>query len=241
MEQNCHSEHRKRLRESYLSGAAALREHQLLELLLTYAIPRRDVNPLAHELMLRYGSLANVLAAPVQELMRCEGIGESAAVLLSLAGMLRGIPAARTGAHGCLNTPELAARYCRTLFPAGSKYESTFCVSLDKRRRVLHCDCVSAGTLGETVIYPRLIVESALRHGAHSLILTHNHPSGDPTPSKADIASTKAVCEALSGIGIALNDHIIIGEEAGYSMLHNLLLPSGEALETPALPAKKED
>lgn len=241
MEEELHGGHRRRLRESYINAGAALHEHHLLELLLTYAIPRRDVNPLAHALIARYGSLAGVLAAPVHELMTLEGVGESTAVLLALAGTLRSFPAAKLDGRVTLNTPEEAVNYCHALLRrSGAKYETTYCVSLDKRRRVLHCDLVSAGTLSENVIYPRLIVECALRHGAHSVILTHNHPSGDPSPSRADIASTKAVYEALSSIGITLHDHIIIGREASFSMLRSMLLPSGETPETLARAAEKE-
>lgn len=242
MDENCHGGHRQRLRQSYVrGGAAALHEHNLLELLLTYAIPRRDVNPLAHELIAKYGSLARVLAAPVEELMAFPGVGESAAVLVSLAGALKSLPPARSAGRAAISTPEEAARYCATLFRDGGKYETTYCVSLDKRRRVLHCDLVSAGTLCENVIYPRLVVEFALRHGANSVILAHNHPSGNPAPSRADIASTKAVCEALSGIGITLHDHIIVGTEGNFSMLRNMLLPSGETPEALLRAAEKEE
>lgn len=228
MEEGGHSGHRQRLREAYQSGgAAALHEHQLLELLLTYAIPRRDVNPLAHKLIARYGSLERVLVAPVEELTRVEGVGENAATLLSLTGALRSLPSARANKRAAIKTPEEAANYCESLFAGRDKYEATYCVSLDKKRRVIHCDLVSAGTLAENVIYPRLVVEFALRHGAGSVILTHNHPSGDPAPSQSDIASTKAVCEALAAIGITLNDHIIIGCEGSFSMIRNMPLPKG--------------
>lgn len=218
-----------------------MHEHSLLELLLTYALPRKDVNPLAHELIKRYGSLERVLCAPVEELMKCEGIGESAAVLVSLAGSLRRLPAAQTGKRISITTPEEAARYCETLFAGRDKYEATYCVCLDKRRRVIHHDLLSMGTLAENVIYPRLVVEFALRHGANSVILTHNHPSGNPAPSRADLASTKTVCEALSGIGITLHDHIIIGSEGTFSMLRNMLLPTGECPEALSSAAEKED
>jgi DNA repair protein RadC len=242
MEDNCHSGHRKRLRENYImGGSTAMHEYSLLELLLTYAIPRKDVNPLAHELIERYGSLERVLSAPVEELMKLDGIGENAAVLLSLAGSLRSLPAAQTGRRIAIATPEEAARYCETLFAGKGKYEAAYCVCLDKRRRVIHYDLLSMGTLTENVIYPRLVVEFALRHGANSVILTHNHPSGNPAPSRADLASTKSVCEALSGIGITLHDHIIVGAEGNFSMLRNMLLPTGERPEALARAAEKED
>jgi len=211
-----------------------------LELLLFYALPRCDTNVVAHRLLDSFGSLPAVLEASAQELEKVEGVGESAAVLLSLAGALKRLPAARTPGRAAINTPEEAARLCETLFENGGKYEATYCVSLDKRRRVLHCDLVSAGTLAENAIYPRLIVEFALRHGANSVILAHNHPSGNPAPSRADVDSTKTVCEALSGIGITLHDHIIVGAEGSFSMLRNMLLPSGEMPEALSRTAEKE-
>lgn len=241
MEENCHGGHRKRLRESFLkSGAEKMHEHALLELLLTYAIPRKDVNPLAHALIARYGSLERVLAAPAEELMTVGGIGESAAVLIALAGAMRNLPAEKPGSRPVIGTPEEAAKYCEALFPNLQKYEATYCISLDKRRRVLHHDLISSGTLNENVIYPRLVVECALRHGANSVILTHNHPSGNPMPSRADLASTKSVCEALSSIGITLHDHIIVGSEGCFSMLRDTLLPSGETPEKLSLAAERE-
>lgn len=228
------------MRETFREqGAEALHEHQLLELLLTFSIPRVDVNPLAHGLMQRYGSLRAVLEADPAELMGMEGVGESTATLLSLCGALARLPARSPAERPRLNTPEEAARYCAALVE-GEKYETTWALSLDKRRRVVHGDKISSGTLSENVIYPRLVAECALRHGANSVILCHNHPSGDPSPSIEDVKATKTVCDALSGIGITLHDHIIIGAGSAYSMVRNAALPLGEAEEPVALAAEKE-
>ena len=192
-----HSGHRQRLRESFLAlGAKAMPEHQLLELLLTYAIPRRDVNPLAHRLIERYGSLAAVLKADVAELKNA-GLGEYAATLIALAGAMRNI-SEKPRKKQRRNEAERA--------------------SLDDRRR--------SGTIDQSAVYPRIIAECALRHAAAYAMLCHNHPSGNPAPSNEDIAMTKMIFSALSGIGIQLYDHIIVGDERAYSMARNVYIPS---------------
>jgi DNA repair protein radC len=226
-----HEGHRERLRQTFLEhGASTLHEHQLLELLLTYAIPRRDTNPLAHSLLAAYGSLDKVLAANPYDLMRQEGIGRQAAVLLALAGALMQRGGAARPEKAALNTPEAASRYCMALL-AGAKYEETYVISLDKRRAVLHADKVASGTLGETVLYPRLVLECALRHGANSVILTHNHPSGNPQPSSEDVKTTRSVYDALQTVSITLHDHIIVGDGCTYSMVRGAVLRSGEVPE----------
>lgn len=238
---NYHEGHRKRLRMAYRErGAGALQEHQLLELLLAYAIPRRDVNPLSHALIERFGSLAQVLCAPPDELMRTDGVGEAAAVLISLAGTLGRTGTVLPPSRPVLKTPEDASRFCRELFLA-ERYEKTYCITLDARRRVLHTDAVSTGSVSENVIYPRVIAELAMRHGASGVILAHNHPSGTASPSRADIATTRTVCDALAGIGISLYDHIVCAGNETYSMLRNMLIPSGTAPEVSAAAADRED
>lgn len=224
-----HEGHRQRLRSTYLEqGVDAFHEHQALELLLTFAIPRRDTNELAHNLIARFGSLKNVLNANPYELQNVQGVGEQTAVLLSLVGALNKKTKA---AHETprLNTPLDAARFCKTLFE-GKRYEAMYAVSLDKKRRVLHSDMVSSGTLAETAAYPRLVAEYALRHGANSVILTHNHPSGDAHPSAEDLETTKLMLRALEPLGIVLNDHIVIGAEEAFSMMQNALLRFSEPL-----------
>lgn len=239
--ENRHEGHRKRLRATFREhGPGALQEHQLLELLLTYAIPRRDVNPLAHALIDRYGSLARVLSAPPDDLMHIDGVSEAAAVLISLAGVISHLGARPNSVKTVLKTPEDAARFCTDLFLA-ERYEKTYCITLDARRRVLHTDVVSSGSVSETVIYPRVIAELAMRHGASGIILTHNHPSGTASPSQADIVTTRTVCDALAGIGISLYDHIVCAGDETYSMLRNTLIPSGTSQEVSTRVADKED
>ena len=219
-----HSGHRQRLRESFLALVAkAMPEHQLLELLLTYAIPRRDVNPLAHRLIERYGSLAAVLKADVAELKNA-GLGEYAATLIALAGAMRNI-SEKPRKKQRLNNPEKAAEYCMQLLRP-HRYEVMYLVSLDSGLKPIHEDMVSSGTIDQSTVYPRIIAECALRHAAAYAMLCHNHPSGNPAPSNEDIAMTKMIFSALSGIGIQLYDHIIVGDERAYSMARNVYIPS---------------
>ena len=234
-----HEGHRERLRQTYLEqGIDAFHEHQALELLLTFAIPRKDVNELAHRLIAQYASLSGVLNANPYDLKREPGVGVQAAVLLSLVGALKKKESEPREAVRLL-TPMDAARFCRTLF-LGKRYEAMYAVSLDKKRRVLHSDLISSGTLLETAAYPRLVAECALRHGANSVVLAHNHPSGDPAPSREDLETTKFMACALEPLGIALNDHIIIGTNDAYSMTQNALLGFLQPAAEPRAAEKEE-
>lgn len=236
-----HEGHRKRLRQTFLAqGADAFFDHQALELLLTFALPRCDTNALSHTLIETFGSLQSVLGADVHDLMRVKGIGEQAAILLSLSGSLprRFQQEAPKGKR--IATPADATGFCRALL-SEARYETIYVISLDKSLRVLYCDKLSSGTLTETTVYPRLVVESALRHGAHSLLLTHNHPSGDPRPSRADIDATLLILRALEPIGIKLHDHIIISRDGAYSMTRDALLPGGTLREITAVAAEREE
>lgn len=235
-----HEGHRERLRQTFLAqGADAFFDHQALELLLAYALPRCDTNALAHTLIQTFGSLQNVLTADVHDLMRIDGVGEKTAILLSLAGSLTRRVQQETPPGKRLATPAEAVRFCRSLFRA-ERYEAIHVISLDKSLRVLYCDKLSSGTLTETAVYPRLVVESALRHGAHSLLLTHNHPSGDPHPSKADIDATLLILRAVEPIGIKLHDHIIISRDGAFSMTRDALLTGGSLPEPAAAAAERE-
>jgi len=227
---NPHAGHRKRLRGDYIErGIDGMREHQALELLLTFAIPRADTNALAHRLLSRehFGSLAGVLSADVDSLMRVEGVGESAAVLLSLAGSLSRKCAVGKREALKLDTPDAALRFCAEAVP-NCINERVYVLTLDRGSRLLHMDMISSGTPGEAAVYPRTVVECATRRGGESVILCHNHPSGDVRPSREDLEMTRRVMDALTPIGISLNDHIIIGGGNAFSMKMNAEL-SGES------------
>ncbi len=223
-----HEGHRERLRDRYLQfGAESFNDHELLELLLTYAIPRRNTNDIAHALIERFGSLQSVLAAKTGELQSVPGIGEHAALFLHMNGqMVRRClnrKGQKPGKRQRLATPADAASYAVQLL-CQEKYESIFVVSVDKNIRLLYAERLVTGTLTEAPLYPRRIVESALQHSAHAVLLVHNHPSGDPEPSESDLSATNLVKEALRGIDIQLYDHLIVGQGVVYSCMHDLLI-----------------
>lgn len=217
-----HAGHRARIRERFRrEGLSGFSEHEVLELLLTYAIPYRDVNPLAHTLITQFGSLAGVLEADESELMRMSGIGENAAVLLTLMPPLFGVyQHSAMGARPVITNFAEARRYCAALFH-GLHEEVVYMICLDQRGTVLHPAPLHRGTVDEVTLYPRAVVETALRHHAHAVLLAHNHPSGFCKPSQADYRTTKLVIHALSVISVSVVDHLILAGGDVYSMMHS--------------------
>ena len=216
-----HAGHRERLRARYAeSGADGFFDHELLQLLLTYAVPRKDTNGLAHLLLNHFGSLEQVFCADVEQLMSVDGIGQSTAVFLHLHGdLLQRLSLAKladTRGRIKLNTPLSAAQYALARLHA-QHYETVLAVCLNSRLEVIHVKTLQKGTLTEAPVYPRVIAETALLHHAHSIVLMHNHPSGNPAPSSEDAVTTEAVRAALSGIGVRLNDHLVVGGAFVYS------------------------
>lgn len=219
-EKSVHAGHRQRLRDRLRrEGLTSFSEHEVLELLLTYAIPRRDVNPLAHELIARFGSLSNVLDADESELMRVSGMGESAALLLSMMPkLMRYYQLNALGEKPVITNFAQARAYCQPLF-VGARDEHVYMVCLDQSGRVQHLALMHSGTIDEVTLYPRRIVETAIRHNAHAVVLAHNHPGGTAQPSQADQDTTRALAQALNGIGIRLVDHLIFSGESVHSMM----------------------
>ena len=206
-----HEGHRKRLRQrARATQLEGFQPHEVLELLLTYAIPRQDVNPLAHALIDRFGSLSGVLDASAAELEQVPGMGESAAVLLSsLVGVFAAYQKDRWGEKPRLTNRALAGEYCTALF-ARQQVESIVLICLDVHKTVIAAETLMRGTVDETPLYPRSVVECALRHRAHSVLLAHNHPSGVLTPSRGDIDVSIQVGNALKPVEIELLDHIVV-------------------------------
>lgn len=206
-----HEGHRKRLRQRVrATQLEGFQPHEVLELLLTYAIPRQDVNPLAHALIDRFGSLSGVLDASAAELEQVPGMGESAAVLLSsLVGVFAAYQKDRWGEKPRLTNRALAGEYCTALF-ARQQVESIVLICLDVHKTVIAAETLMRGTVDETPLYPRSVVECALRHRAHSVLLAHNHPSGVLTPSRGDIDVSIQVGNALKPVEIELLDHIVV-------------------------------
>ena len=203
--------HRTRLRARFLADdSAATPDYELLELLLFYGLPRIDTKPVAKALMARYGSLPAILAAPVDELQKIHGIGNNAAALLK-AVREAGIRLARADIRQrpVLDSGERVIEYCRATL-GHSATEGFRVLFLDTKNALIADEAQGEGTVNRLAVFPREVVKRALDLGASAIILTHNHPSGDPTPSDVDIATTRAIIDAASPLGIVVHDHIIV-------------------------------
>lgn len=221
-----HDGHRARKKEQFRThGLDAFADHEALELLLFYAIPRVDTNPVAHRLIERFGSLDGVLSAPPEELEKVEGVGESAATLLSLILPLvrcSRMTAAKTPV--ILGTTQAAGEYFVDLF-FGMREERLYEACLDAKGKLLRCAKVADGSVDAVSVNIRVIVENALKCGASAVVLSHNHPSGVALPSEDDNATTLAVYDALRTVDIRLLDHIIVADDDFVSIRENGLLP----------------
>lgn len=220
-----HEGHRERVRNRFLNeGLDSFEPHQILELLLFYSIPRKDTNELAHALLKRYGSLSAVFEADPADLMSVPGIGKNSAVLLTLIPSLARIYFKdKWGKKPRLNNTAKAGEYLVALF-SGRQYEAFYVVCLDAQNRVNHPCMVHEGTIDQAPVYPRLIVEAALRHQAHSVILAHNHPGGSLEPSQADLNVTRKIVTALEAISIRVLDHIIVADGKYFSFADHGLI-----------------
>lgn len=210
--------HRERLRHKFArSGTEALHDYEVLELLLTFVIRRQDVKDRAKALCKQFGSLKGVLDADPEELKRVEGIGERSSVLLKLvkeaAALYLKQRAVAKQQVGC--TTELLD-YCRIAM--GGKKDEEFCVIyLDAQNQIIACETVQKGVVNQAVVYPRQVLENALKRKASAVILAHNHPSGHVRPSDADIRLTRTIQETARSLDILVHDHIILGENRFFS------------------------
>jgi DNA repair protein RadC len=214
--------HRERLRERFiLGGADALPDYELLELALFRSLPRRDVKPIAKRLIARFGSFAEAIAAPVERLVEVVGVGESTAVdirILAAVGqrMAKGAVARRE----VLSSWTSVIEYCRTTMAFAGREEFRI-LFLDKRNQLIADEVQQRGTVDHTPVYPREIMRRALELSATAIILVHNHPSGDPTPSQADIRMTQDIVAIGRPLGVLVHDHVIVGRQ-GHASLKGL-------------------
>lgn len=206
-----HEGHRERLKARFSKeGLDHFEHHQVLELLLFFVIPRRDTNPIAHELMQRFGSLAGVLDANPEDLAAVPGVGQNTALLLSLIPSLtRVYTQDKWGQKPRLGSSKMAGDYVKTLF-TGRPYEVFYVICLDAQNQVNYPALVHEGTIDSAPVYPRLIVEAALRHQASTVILAHNHPGGSLQPSNADLDATRKIVAACEAISVRVVDHFIV-------------------------------
>ncbi len=209
-----HKDHRQRLRKQFRDGGLKnFTEYQILELLLFYAIPRIDTNVLAHNLIERFGSLSQVLDAPIEELEKVEGIGPNSALLLHLmTEICRAYMVDRTEKQKILRTVEECGDYLKARF-VGKTVETVFLLCLDAKCKVLCCKEVGEGSVNSANVPIRRIVEMALAANATTVVLAHNHPSGVALPSPEDRATTRRVAAALSMVDVVLADHIIVADD----------------------------
>jgi len=204
--------HRERLRERVLAkGATSLSDYEVIEFLLFGARPRSDVKPLAKVLLQEFGSLAGVLCAQNEKLAAVPGTGQSAIAYLKIVQeAARRLALEQASEASVIASWEKLLAYCRIVM-GHEKVEQFRIIFLDKKNQVIADELQQRGTVDHTPVYPREVVKRALELGATAIILVHNHPSGDPTPSSADIRMTQEVREAAERLGIVIHDHLVIG------------------------------
>jgi DNA repair protein RadC len=210
--------HRQRLKRKFIeAGIGALHDYEIIELLLSYAIPRKDVKPLAKNLIQTFGSIRKIMDADVQDIENVKGMGHHAAVLIKLVRDSSSIylreKAAESPQITC--TAELINYYRNTM--GGLKDEHFHVIYLNARNKIIEMETIHRGIVNQAVVYPRKILEQALKKKASAIILVHNHPSGHVQPSDADIRLTRTVQETAKALDIMVHDHIIIGENRFYS------------------------
>ena len=217
--------HRVRMRARLLTaGPAALADHELLEMVLFLGLPRRDTKPIARALLGRFGSFASAISAPMAELRGIEGLGEAGAAALKTvqAAALRLVRAEIDG-RPVLNNWDKLMEYLNAAM-SRDRVEVFRVLFLDARNRLLADEAQTQGTVNHTPVYPREVVKRALELHAVSIVLAHNHPSGDPAPSRQDIDMTLEVREAARVLGVRLQDHVVIGNGRWFSFAHEGLL-----------------
>lgn len=214
--------HRERLRARFQeAGAETLPDYELLELLLFRSIPQRDVKPLAKELIQRFGSFAEVLGAPAARLTEVKGVGEGVALDLKVVeASLKRMAKGAVGKRPILSSWASVLDYCRMAM-AFAEREQFRILFLDKKNILIADEVQQTGTVDHTPVYPREVMRRALELSASAIILVHNHPSGDPTPSGADMRMTRELVDIAKPLGIAIHDHIIVGRD-GHASFRSL-------------------
>ena len=218
-------EHRKRLRERFLAGgAAALPDYEMLELILFRAIPRKDVKPLAHQLLDAFGDFNRVLSAPVARLSQMAGVGDAVITELKIVeAAAQRLARSRVLQRHVISSWDAVIDYCHTTM-AHRDTEQFRVLYLDRKNVLVADEAQAQGTVDHVPVYPREVVKRALELNASALILVHNHPSGDPTPSEADIVMTQQIKTAAEALGLTLHDHLVIGRSQEISFRSEGLL-----------------
>jgi len=226
-----HEGHRFRMRERYRKqeGLDGFAPHEVLELWLYYAIPQRNVNTLAHDLIRRFGSLHGVLHADMQQLKQVKGIGEYSATFLSLfSEIARYIGMEQAGDRAKITNRKEAEEHCIRLL-AGEKRELFYAVCMNGQMQVLHNALIAKGSLSNVPAHPRIVAEAVLNHNAHSVLFCHNHPGGSVIPSQGDMEVTRQLAALLQGLEVVMIDHIIVSDGKALSMLSHHLIEQGSS------------
>lgn len=225
--QHPHAGHRQRLKNRFLREGCSFdhfEPHEVLELLLYFSIPRRDTNPIAHGLMERFHGFAQVCDASFEELCRTEGIGETSALLIKMIPAIgRFYSVDKYSAGYVIDSTQKAGEFIYPKF-FGLTEETVYLACLDGANRVICCEKLFSGSVNRVPILVRKIVETALRVGAVSVLLAHNHPGGTAIPSSEDLVTTRKVISALRTVDISLLDHIIVAEDDYVSMAESGML-----------------
>ncbi len=229
--ENIHAGHRKNMRSRYIESGSleSFSEHQILEMLLFYAIARRDVNPLAHKLIDHFGSLKEVLTASIDELVHA-GLSENSAVLLKLTGDIGKAIDKKAAFSAAIRNTDDAMKLCHSLL-FREEHEVAALICLDAKNRVIRVFTKTDGTTLKVTGLPKWIVESALSTKAVSVVIAHNHPSGSIEPSAKDTETTAFLSGILKSIDVKLLDHIIVTFDSCYSMLRDYLVSDIRSLE----------
>src|SRR5579871_1525031 len=216
--------HRERLRQRFRdAGPDALSDYELLEMALFASVPRRDTKPIAKSLLKKFGSFAEVLHAPENLLREIDGIGDASVTQLKLLAAAAGrIAKGEIKRSVALSSWNDVIDYCRTSMAFADK-EQFRILFLDKRNQLIADEVQQTGTVDHTPVYPREVIKRALELSATALLLIHNHPSGDPSPSQADIQMTKSIISIATPLGISVHDHIIVGK-GGHASLKGMRL-----------------
>ena len=222
---NIHDGHRRRVKERFRQhGMDIMEDHEVLEVLLCFGVPRGDVNPLAHRLVNRFGSLAGVLDAKYEELMEVEGVGEHVATLIkTIPQICRRYLISREQMEGILNTSERAGNYIMPYF-FGERDEVVYVACMDAKCKVLGCKLAGRGNVNSASVSVRKIVELALNFNSTYIIMAHNHTSGLAFPSQEDVETTLKVEKALAAVDVKLVDHIVVADRDFVSLAHNGVL-----------------
>jgi DNA repair protein RadC len=220
--------HRQRLRERFRkTGADGMHDYELLELLLTFSIPRRDVKPVAKKLISEFGGLPGVLDADRKKLEELSGVGSMSATLIRLVKELYSTYLAENMKKGdLLSSPEAVLKFVRVRL-SGMTNEAFMVIYLNVKNEVIDYTLLHEGTVDNVTVYPRRIIESALSRNSAGIVLVHNHPSGNPGPSREDKALTSEIADAAKTLDIRVLDHIIVGKDGYFSFMENGLLSAG--------------